>query len=381
MLHMLRRGLVAALTVIAAGQAVAAEIKVGVIVSASGPAASLGIAQRNTTTLYPDSIAGHKLTVVVLDDQSDSTVATSNARKLVAENNVDVIFGSSTGPTVMAIAEVAHSARVPQLGFAPTTLTPEKAPFTFQIAQPFPLMVSAVLAEMKRGGAKTIGFIGYADSYGEGWLKELEKQTEGSGLKIVARERYNRTDTSVAGQVLKLVQARPDAILVVGSGTPSALPQIGLIERGYRGRIFHTHGAANNDFLRVGGRALENAILPVGPMWVAEQLPANNPSRAISVDYVKRYEAAFGANSRSSLGAYAWDALLLLQAAAPVALKTAQPGTPEFRVALRDALRNLREVAGTTGVYNTSATNHNGQDERARVLVTIRDGKWTYLGQ
>jgi branched-chain amino acid transport system substrate-binding protein len=381
MRHSLSRGLIAALSIVAAGQAFSAEIKIGVVVSATGPAASLGIAQRNTTTLYPDNIGGHKLTVVVLDDQSDPTVATSNARKLVSENNVDIIFGSSTAPTVGAIAEIATSAKVPQLGFAPTTLTAEKAPFTFQIAQPFPLMVSAVLGEMKRGGAKTIGFIGYADAYGEGWLKELEKQVQGSGLSIIARERYNRTDTSVAGQVLKLVATRPDAVLVVGSGTPSALPQIGLVERGYKGRIFHTHGAANNDFLRVGGKALENAVLPVGPMWVAEQLPASHASRAISLDYVKRYEASFGPGSRSSLGAYAYDALVMLQAAVPVALKTAQPGTPEFRVALRDALRNLKNVAATTGVYNTSPTNHNGQDERARVLVTIKDGKWAYLGQ
>ena len=372
----LSRGLITTLFTLAMGQALADEINVGVVVSATGPAASLGIAQRNTTTLYPSTIAGHKL-----DDQSDSTVATTNARKLITENNVDILFGSSTGPTAMAIAEVAQSSRTPQLGFAPTALTPETAPFTFQIAQPFPLMVSAVLGEMKRGGAKTVGFIGYADSYGEGWLKEVEKQASNFDLSLVARERFNRTDTSVAAQVLKLVQARPDAVLVVGSGTPSALPQISLRDRGYKGRIFHTHGAANNDFLRVGGRALEDAVLPVGPMWVAEQLPADNPSREISVDYVKKYEEAFGPNSRSSLGAYAWDALIMLEAAVPEALKTAKPGTPEFRVALRDALRNLKNVAGTTGVYNTSATNHNGQDERASVLVTIKDGKWTYLDQ
>lgn len=361
--------------------AAAAEIKVGVVVSATGPAASLGIAQRNTTTLYPKTIGGHTLSVTVLDDQSDPTVAVSNARKLATEANVDILFGSSTGPTAMAIAEVASANRVPQIGFAPTTLTPETAPFSFQLAQPFPLMASAVLGEMKRGGAKTIGFIGYSDAYGEGWLKELEKQTAGTDLSIVARERYARTDTSVTGQVLRLVQAKPDAILVVGSGTPSALPQIGLIERGYRGRVFHTHGAANNDFLRVGGKSLEGAVLPVGPMWVAEQLPGDNPSREMSIDYVQKYEAAYGAGSRSALGAYAWDALALLRAAVPVASAKALPGTPEFRLALRDALRGLQNVTGTTGVYSFSASNHNGQDERSRVLVTIRDGKWAYLGK
>ena len=69
----------------------------------------------------------------------------------------------------------------------------------------------------------------------------------------------------------------------------------------------------------------------------------------------------------------------MLQQALPVALKIAKPGTEAFRVALRDALEQQRDVVGCQGVFNMSPSNHNGMDERARVLVTVKDGKFRLL--
>jgi branched-chain amino acid transport system substrate-binding protein len=232
---------------------------------------------------------------------------------------------------------------------------------------------------MKANGVKTLGFIGFADGYGEGWLKEMTRAAEAAGIKMATVERYNRTDTSVTGQTVKLVAAKPDAILVAASGTPAALPQNALVERGYKGKIYQTHGAANKEFIRVGGKAVEGAVLPVGPVVVASQLPASHPSKVVGMEYTKEYEEKYGAGSVSSFGAHMLDAYKLFEAAVPAALKKGQPGTPAFRQALRDAIETDREVVGAHGVFNMSPNDHYGHDERARVLVKIANGDWKLI--
>jgi len=223
---------------------------------------------------------------------------------------------------------------------------------------------------------KSAGFIGFADAYGEGWWNEFSKLAETRGIKVVANERYQRNDTSVTGQVLKLISARPDAILIAGSGTPAALPQKTLKERGYAGKIYQTHGVANNDFLRVCGKDCEGTFLPAGPVLVSEQLPNDHPVKKSALAYVEAYEKAHGKGSVSTFGAHAWDTGVLLQAAIPVALKKAQPGTKEFRAALRDALEGVKNTPGAHGIFNMSANDHLGLDQRAAVMIQIRDGKW-----
>jgi branched-chain amino acid transport system substrate-binding protein len=240
------------------------------------------------------------------------------------------------------------------------------------------MMSLAIATHMAAAGVKTVGFIGFSDAYGEGWFREFSKVASVKGLTIIASERYSRTDTSVTGQVLKLVSAKPDAILIAGSGTPAVLPQRTLKERGYTGQYYQTHGVANNDFLRVGGKDVEGTYLPAGPVLVADQLPPNNPVKASALDYIAKYEAANGKGSVSTFGAHAWDAGRLMSAAAAVALKTAQPGTPAFRAALRDALEKINELHGAHGVFNMSQTDHLGLDQRARVMVKIENGAWKY---
>jgi branched-chain amino acid transport system substrate-binding protein len=240
------------------------------------------------------------------------------------------------------------------------------------------MMSLSIATHMADAKVKTVGFIGFADAYGEGWFNEFSKAAGLKGLQIVASERYARTDNSVTAQVLKLVGAHPDAILIAGSGTPAALPQSALVERGYTGHVYQTHGVANNDFLRVGGKSVEGTFLPSGPVLVAEQLPANHPLKKSAQAYVTKYEAAYGKGSVSTFGAHAWDAGLLMTAAVPVALKKAQPGTPAFRVALRDALEQVKELPGAHGIFNMSPTDHLGLDQRARVMVKIDKGAWKY---
>ncbi|GAC1342728.1 MAG: ABC transporter substrate-binding protein [Acetobacteraceae bacterium] len=372
-------GLVLAVTAGAAR----AEIKVGVTISTTGPAASLGVPQKNSLALLPDEVAGEKIRYIVLDDATDSTKAVANARKMIDEDAIDALIGSSATPASLALIDVAAEKHIPMISLAASArlVQPVEGPrrWVFKAPQNDSLMADAVAAHMAQAGVKTVGFIGFNDAYGDGWLTEAERAFKAHGIRIVATERYARNDTSVTGQVLKLVAARPDAVLIAAAGTPAALPQKTLHERGYAGKYYQTHGVANADFLRVGGKDVEGTVLPAGPILVASQLPDGNPIKQTALDYVKKYEAAQGAGTVATFGAHAWDAALLIQNAIPVALKTAKPGTPEFRAALRDAIEQEHGVVLTHGIADMSPTEHNGFDERARVMVTVRNGAWVLL--
>ena len=364
--------------VLAAGSAWA-DITIGVSVSATGPAASLGIPEKNTFALLPQTVGGEKVRYIVLDDATDPSTAVKNARKFTGEDKVDAIIGSTATPTSMAILEVAFETKTPQIAMAPLPPAGDKAPWVFTTPQNFTQMAIAIANHMAANKVKTIGFIGYADPYGQLWLKAMTGAAEAKGIKIAAAEAYQRNDTSVTGQALKLVAANPDAILIAGSGTPAVLPQATLIERGYKGKFYQTHGIANRDFLRVGGKNVEGTLFPVGPMLLAEQLSDSHPSKKAALEYIKAYEGAHGANSRSTFGGHGWDAYLLLNRAVPEAIKKAKPGTAEFRVALRDALEGIKELPGVHGVFNMSAKDHNGFDGRAAIMATVENGDWKIL--
>ncbi|CAM5796452.1 ABC transporter substrate-binding protein [Rhizobacter fulvus] len=378
----LKKTLIALAATFAAATLAHADVNVGVTVSATGPAASLGIPQKNTVALMPQTIGGQKINYIVLDDASDTTMAVSNTRKLITENKVDVILGSTVTPNSLAMIDVVAENQTPMISMAASARIVEpvdaKKRWVFKTPQNDIMMSLAIAASMADNGVKTVGFIGFADAYGEGWFAEFSKAAALKGLTIVANERYARTDTSVTGQVLKIVAAKPDAVLVAGSGTPAVLPQRALKERGYAGKYYQTHGVANNDFLRVGGKDVEGTLLPSGPVLVAAQLPASNPVKKSALDYVAKYEAAYGKGSVSTFGGHMWDVGMLMQVAVANALKTAKPGTPEFRAALRDALENTKEVHGAHGIFNMSKTDHLGLDQRARVMVKIENGAWKY---
>lgn len=371
------------LSVLTLSSLAAAEVRVGVIVSATGPAASLGIPERNTVALLPQTIAGQPVVYTILDDASDTTAAVTAARKLIQENKVDLIIGTTTTPASLAMIDVVSEAKVPMISLAASEsiIKPvdAKRAWVFKTPQTDALMAAAIVQHMVQNKVRTIGYIGFNDAYGEGWANELKKNAAARGLKVIAEERYGRSDTSVTGQILKLVAARPDAILIGASGVPAVLPQKALKDRGFTGKIYQTHGVANADFLRVGGRDVEGAILPAGPVLVADQLPATNPTRKVGLAYMNLYESKYGNGSVSTFGAHMWDAGLLMQRAIPTALKKAKPGTPAFRDALRGALESTRNVIGAHGIFNLSATDHLGLDARSRVMVQVVDGTWKLL--
>lgn len=362
---------------------VQADVKVGVIASSTGPTAVVGIPQKNTVALLPTEIAGQKIEYIVLDDASDPTNAVTGVKKLLSEHKVDALIGPTTTPAALAILDFVAESKTPLLttvGSSAVVLPmDEKKKWVFKTTQNDDLIAEAVLAHMTAEGIKTIGFIGFNDPYGENWFKVFAPMAEKAGIRLVASERFNRTDQSVTGQVLKVMTAKPDAVFIAATGGPAVLPQAGLLDKGYKGKVYQTHGVATNDFIRLGGKAVEGTLMAGGPMLVAGDLAASNPIKAVALGYIKAYEGNHGVGSMSTFGANTYDAGLLLQKSIPEALKKARPGSPEFRQALRDALEQAREVVGAQGIFNMTPQNHNGMDQRARVMMTVKGGKWTLL--
>ncbi|MBC5783758.1 ABC transporter substrate-binding protein [Ramlibacter sp. USB13] len=360
--------------------ALAADLKVGFITSLSGPVSSLGIPYDKgikAAAAYKSVIGGHKVQLVALDDTSDPATAARNARKLIEEDKVDVVIGTAGSPGALAIAAVARETKTPLISIANANLPGEDGAWMVTLPQPAPLMVNAVVERMKKSGVKTVGYIGFSDAWGDLVYDSLVPAAKAAGIQVLTNERFARADSSVTGQVLKIVAAKPDAVLTGTSGTPGALPYRALAERGWKGQIYGTHALINPDFVRVGGPAVEGLLAPTGPVIVAEQLPESNPIRKVAMDFRSAYQKANGAVPTDAFSAYSFDAWLLFANAAERALATkVEPGTPQFRVALRDAIVNTKELVGTHGVYNFKPDNRYGSDERSRVMVKLEKGEW-----
>lgn len=353
-----------------------ADINVGIIASLTGPAAALGAETKKAVALFPSTIGGEKINFILLDDGTDPTNAVKNVRKLISEDKVDAILGPNLISTAVAMADVANAEKTPMISVAPLDVSGDKRGYIFRSEPSADLMVGRIVADMLEGGAKTVGFIGFSDSWGELLLKALTKATEGK-IKIVATERYGRADPSVQAQVLKVMSAKPDVVFVGASGTPAAMPQITLRERGYKGKIYQSHGVTSKEFLRVGGKAVEGALIPVGPVLVAEQLPDSHPTKKAGVAFVKELEAKNGPDSRSTFAGASWDAWQLLQNGIVAAQKAkVKSGTPEFRNALREGIEKTSKLVGTNGVYTMGATDHAGYDASAIVLIKVENNHW-----
>lgn len=360
---------------VAAGMVVspasAEDLKVGISGTFTGPNATNGIPYRNAAEIFPDTLGGLPVQWIVLDDATDPTTAVKNARKFVDEDDVDIILGSTSSVTTAAMIDVADEAETPLIALAPIRIPEDKSAWVFNLAQPVPIMVSAIVEDMKKKGLKTVAFLGFADGWGDLNWNALQEVAADEGIEVIAGERFNRTDTSVTAQALKVMAAGPDAVFVGGAGTAAALPHVTLRDQGFEGPIYHTHGTVTKKFIEAAGPSAQGALMPTGPMVAAEGLPDDNPIKAVSLDFISKYEGKWGEGSANPLAGYAWDAMLLVDAAAEKASQSAEPGTQEFRTALRDALQSGTEVAGTNAVYAFTPDDHYGVDERSRVLVVV----------
>lgn len=367
--------LAAALTALASSAALA-DITIGVSLPLTGPASGLGIPVNQQMKLWPATIGGEKIKLIILDDATDPTNGTKIAKRFVTDDKVDIIIGSVATPVAIPIADVAAESQTVQLSLSPIPLPPGKDGWSFRMPQSNAVMAHAMLTLMKKQGVKTVGFLGYTDAYGESWLKDFTAEAAKIGIKVIATERFARSDTSVTGQVLKLVAANPDAMLIVASGSGAAMPHMAVVDRGYKGKIYQTHAAATRDLMRVGGKAVEGAYVVSGPAVIAEQLPDSHPSKKVAIDFVQKYEKAYGPGSRNQFAGHGYDAELVLEKIIPVALKKAKPGTPEFRAALRDALENIGRTVVSHGVLNWTKDDHWGYTNETGVMLKVVNGDW-----
>ena len=354
-----------------------ADVTIGVSLPLTGPTSALGIPSKNGIALWPKEVAGEKLNVIILDDATDPGQAVKNTRRFLSEDKVDLILGSAATPVAAAMADVAAEGKTVQLALSPVALPPGKDAWTFRMPQSTAVMAIPIVEHWKKTGVKSYGFLGYADAYGEAWLKDIVPLAEKAGIKQVGVERFARSDTSVTGQALKLVSANPDAILVVASGSGAAMPHRGLVERGYaREKIYQTHGAATLDLIRVGGKDVEGSYVSSGPAVVADLLPESNPSKALGMRFIAEYNKIYGPHSANQFAAHVFDTFLLLQKIVPMAQKKAKPGTPEFRAALKEALETMGRTPISQGVLNYTAADHFGYTPETGVLLKVVNGGW-----
>ena len=368
--------LAAAVFVLLAGAA-QADINIGISLPLTGPASGLGIPMANYIKLWPTSIAGEKLNVIVLDDATDPTKGVVNAKRFISEDKVDIVMGSAATPVAIAMSDTVAESGTPQFSFSPAVLPAGKDAWMFRLPQGNAVMAYAMIEHMKKQGVKTVGFLGYTDAYGESWLNDFKAQsTLLGGPQIVAVERFARPDTSVTAQALKLSSANPDAMLIVASGSGAAMPHKAIVERGYKGKIYQTHAAASRDLMRIGGKDVEGAYVTSGPAVIPEQLPANHPSKALAADFVAKYEKVYGVGSRNQFGGHAYDAVVILEKVIPVALKKAKPGTKEFRLAIRDAMETMGRTVVSHGVLHYTKDNHWGFTTETGLVLKVVNGDW-----
>lgn len=372
----LRKTIFAAAAALVTSGAALADLTIGVILPLTGPASGLGIPVNQQMKTWPTTIAGEKVNLIILDDATDPTNGTKIAKRFVTDDKVDIIIGSVATPVAIPVAGVAAESGTVQLSLSPAVLPPGKDGWTFRMPQSNAVMAFAMINLMKKQGVKTVGFLGYTDAYGESWLKDFTAEAAKNDIKVVATERFARSDTSVTAQALKLVSANPDAILVVASGSGAAMPHMAVVDRGYKGKIYQTHAAATRDLMRVGGKAVEGSYVVSGPAVIAEQLPDNHPSKAAAIDFVQKYEKVYGVGSRNQFAGHGADSLTVLEKAVPIALKTAKPGTKEFRAALRDAFESMGRTVVAHGVVNWTKDDHWGYTPETGVMLKVVNGDW-----
>ncbi|MFM6999874.1 MAG: ABC transporter substrate-binding protein [Limnohabitans sp.] len=372
----LKKTLLALAITAVSSTAALADIKIGVSLSLTGPGSGLGIPMQKQLQLFPKTLGGEKVQLIVLDDATDPGKGAANARRFVTEDKVDLIFGSCITAVAAAMTDIAAEAGTVQIAGSPVGVPPGKDKWLFRLPQSTTVMGHAVVEHMKKQGVKTVGFLGYTDAYGQQWLDAVGPMLDKAGIKLVGTERFARTDTSVTPQALKLTSANPDAILVVASGSGAAMPQLGLVERGYKGKVYQTHAAATPDLPRVGGKSVEGTFVVSGPALLGDQLPDSHPSKKLALDFVQKFEKEFGANSRNQFAGHSYDFEIAVEKAVPMALKKAKPGTPEFRAAVRDSLETMGRTVFAHGVMNWTPADHWGYTLETGVMTKVVDGKF-----
>ena len=373
---------VAALLVLFAPLA-SAQVKIGVVSSATGAMAAVGKPHRNAISLLPRRIGDLTVEYISYDDESDPALTLTLIKKLIEGHKVDAIIGPTGSPAALAAIPVVAAAGVPLLApvgsVAVVKPMDEQKRWVFKTTPNDDIMAAVLVAHMKKTGIASVGIIAFNDGYGERWISTFSALAQRADLRVAAVERFGAGAAPTA-ETKRLLAQNPDAVLIAGTGPSALAPHLVLVGQGYKGAIYHTHGATSAEFVRLGDKKVVGALMAASPMLAINDMPDGNPSKALARGYVAAYEKLHG-DRAVTFGANVYDAGLLLAQAIPKAIMQGKPGTAAFRTALRDALERTREFPVTQGVVNMTPEDHSGFDGRGRVMLTIRDHTWRRVGE
>ncbi|NCD26231.1 MAG: ABC transporter substrate-binding protein [Deltaproteobacteria bacterium] len=364
------------LSLLFAAPALAADaIKIGAVLSVTGPASFLGEPEKNTLLMLQDQlnakggINGQQVEVIVYDDESDVNKAVMAARKLLDQDNVSVVIGPSISGNTLAIAKFFAAAEVPLVSCAAAEkIVHPVNPWVFNTPQLDRHAVSRILLDAKAKGYAKLAILTVSDGYGQAGRAVLKELVPAQGFSLVADEVYGPKDTDMTAQLTKIKGAAPDAIICWGTNPGPAVVARNRAQLGLTTPLYMSHGVASNKFIELAGEAAEGLILPAGRLVAVEQLSADHPQKQALEAYVADYAKAFNAPI-SSFGGYAHDAFkLVIQAIAQ--------GTSAKSADIRDNLEKIAAFPATTGVYTYTPEDHNGLNEEAFIMVTIEKGTW-----
>src|SRR5574341_1318397 len=354
--------------------------KIGAIFSITGPGSSLGIPERDTALMLEGEInakGGIKgpdgklrpLKMVIYDDASDETKAVLAAKKLIDEDRVTAIVGTTLSGTSLAIVDTIQKAEVPLVSCAAAIKIVEpvaERKWVFKTPQSDYLIVGVLVDHLKAKGYTKVGWLNVDYAFGQlGWI-EFEKAMQKAGLQIAANEKFGQKDVDMTAQLTRVKAANPQAVVVWSIPPSASIATKNYADLGLKAPLFHSHGVGNKKFIELAGPASNGVVFPVGKLLVAEQLPDSDPPKPVLLSYAKAFEAKHG--PRNTFGGHAWDAVQLVF--------RAMERAGNNRGAIRDAIEGTRNFVGITGVFDFSPTDHNGLDRRAVTMVEIVDGQW-----
>ncbi|SFU66261.1 amino acid/amide ABC transporter substrate-binding protein, HAAT family (TC 3.A.1.4.-) [Polaromonas sp. YR568] len=354
-------------------------IRIGAVLSTTGPAGYLGDPQLKTLQTYiaqinqEGGVLGRKLEMVHYDDASEAGKANGFAKRLIDDDKVDFLIAGTTTGATMAMAPLVEKAGIPLISLSGAVVVVEpvkkwifKTPHTDRMA------AEKVFEDMKKRGFAKVGLLSETSGFGQSGAKETKLVAQKYGITLVADETYGPKDTDTTAQLTK-IRGVPgiQALLVFGLGQGPAVVTKNAAQLGMKLPLYQSHGVASNEFLKLAGPAAEGVRMPSPALLVANSLAANDPQRPLVTSYAATYWKQYK-DEPSTFGGYALDALML----GLHAVKTTGGTNKE---ALRNAIEKTRGFMGTTGQFNMSATDHMGLDLSAFRMVEVKNGGWSLL--
>jgi branched-chain amino acid transport system substrate-binding protein len=363
-----------------AAAALAADpIKIGSVLSVTGPGGYLGDPELKTLQLYVDRInkeggvLGRPLQLIHYDDGTDANKANGFAKRLIEDDKVDIMVGGTTTGSTMSMAPLVEKAGIPFISLAGGVVIVEPVKkWVFKMPQTDRMAAEKVFEDMKKRGITKVALLSETSGFGQSGKKETEAVASKYGITLVANETYGAKDTDVTPQLTKIKNTPGvEAVFVFGFGQGPAIVTKNYKQLGLTLPLYQSHGVADDDYIKIAGTAADGVRLPTGAVLIGDQLPAGHPQKGAVTEYRKLYGDAYKENV-SSFGAYAYDGLMI----AVDAIKRAGSTDP---AKVRDAIEQTKNFVGTTGVFNMSPADHMGLDLKAFTLVEIKNGTWVVV--